>query len=58
MMQQAKRTIVVVDSSKLGRIGFSRICHVGEVFAVLTDSDADPQTLEDLEAAGAEVLVA
>jgi len=25
---------------------------------VLTDSDADRQTLEDLEAAGAEVLVA
>ena len=58
MMQQAKRTIVVVDSSKLGRIGFSRICHVGEVFAVLTDNDADPQALEDLKAAGVEVLVA
>ena len=38
MMKQAKRTIVVVDASKLGHVGFSRICHVNEVSAVLTDS--------------------
>ena len=46
MALQAKRTIVVVDSSKLGRIAFSRICHLGEVSAVLTDSAADPRALE------------
>ena len=48
MVHQAKRTIVVVDSSKLGRIGFSRICHLGEVSAVLTDSAAEPRALEAL----------
>ena len=35
---------MVVDASKLGHVGFSRICHVNEVSAVLTDSSADAAT--------------
>ncbi len=31
MVQQAKRTIVVADSVKLGRVGFARICELTEV---------------------------
>jgi DeoR family transcriptional regulator of aga operon len=58
MALQAKRTIVVVDSSKLGRIAFSRICHLGEVSAVLTDSAADPRALEGLAGAGVDVMLA
>lgn len=58
MVQQAKRTVVVVDSAKLGTVGFSRICHVGEVSAVLTDGDGDPRLVDALRAAGAEVLLA
>jgi len=58
MVQQAKRTVVVVDSAKLGTVGFSRICHVHEVDAVLTDSGADPAVLAALRALGVEVLTA
>jgi DeoR family transcriptional regulator, aga operon transcriptional repressor len=58
MVQQAKRTVVVIDSSKLGTVGFSRICHVQEVSAVLTDSDADPRTVTTLRDAGVEVILA
>ena len=58
MVQQAKRTVVVIDSSKLGTVGFSRICHVHEVAAVLTDSDADPAMIETLREAGVEVIIA
>ena len=58
MVQQAKRTVVVIDSSKFGTVGFSRICHVHEVSAVLTDRDADPAMVSTLRAAGVEVILA
>jgi DeoR family transcriptional regulator of aga operon len=58
MVQQAKRTVVVADSSKLGTVGFSRICHVHEVAAVLTDSDADPAVIATLREADVEVILA
>jgi DeoR family transcriptional regulator of aga operon len=58
MVQQAKRTVVVIDSSKFGTVGFSRICHVHEVSAVLTDRDADPAMVSILRAAGVEVILA
>ena len=58
MVQQAKRTVVVIDSSKLGTVGFSRICHVHEVSGVLTDSDADPGMVATLRSAGVEVILA
>lgn len=58
MVRQAKRTVAVLDATKLGTVGFSRICHVREVAAVLTDASADPAVLRRLDQAGVEVLVA
>lgn len=58
MVQQAKKTIVVSDSTKLGEVGFTRICHVSEVDAILTDSDADPAMITALTALGVEVIIA
>ncbi len=58
MVTQSKRTVVVADSSKLGTVGFCRICHVKEVDAVLTDTDADPRLLGELRDTGVEVLLA
>ena len=58
MVQQAKRTVVVIDSSKLGTVGFCRICEVQEVSTVLTDSDADAGVVARLREAGVEVVLA
>lgn len=58
MAQQAKRTVVVLDSSKLGTVGFSRICHVHEVSSLITDSAADPAVVRALRARGLEVVLA
>ncbi len=58
MVTQAKRTIVVADASKLGTVGFSRICHLREVSAILTDSAASPAMIDTLRAAGVEVILA
>ena len=58
MVQQAKRTIVVADGSKLGQVAFSRICHVGEVDSLLTDRSAEPAMVELLRSRGLDVVVA
>jgi DeoR family transcriptional regulator of aga operon len=58
MVTQAKRTIVVVDASKLGHVAFSRICRVSEVSAILTDSSAAPEMVDTLRATGVEVILA
>jgi DeoR family transcriptional regulator of aga operon len=58
MVKQAKRTLVVADSSKLGRVGFSRICHVTEVDGIITDDGAAPEMINALAATGVEVIIA
>ena len=58
MVQQARRTVVVADSAKLGRVGFARICEVTEVAAMLTDDGADPRVLDALRSRGLDVLLA
>lgn len=58
MVTRAKKTIVVVDATKFGEVGFSRICRLTEVSAVLTDSEADPEQVQRMRAAGVEVILA
>jgi DeoR family transcriptional regulator, aga operon transcriptional repressor len=58
MVTQAKRTVVVVDASKLGHVDFSRICRVSEVDAVLTDQSADGDLVDRLRQAGVDVILA
>jgi DeoR family transcriptional regulator of aga operon len=57
MVQQAKRTFVVADSTKLGAVGFCQICRLAEVAGVLTDDGADPAAVQSLTDSGIEVLV-
>lgn len=58
LVKQAKRTVVVADSSKLGVVGFSRICRTSEVDTVLTDTAAPESVVRALTEAGVEVLQA
>jgi DeoR family transcriptional regulator of aga operon len=58
MVTQAKRTVVVADASKLGHVGFSRICHVNEVSAIITDTSAPEEMVATLQARGVEVILA
>lgn len=55
---KARRTVVVADSSKLGRTTFARICRTAEIDDVVTDDQADPEVLEAFRAEGVNVLVA
>ncbi len=51
MIQTAQKTIVLADSSKFGRRGFSKIADIEEIDHIITDSHINPkdaQRIEDL----------
>lgn len=58
MMQTAQKTIVLADSSKFGRRGFSKIADMEYVDHIITDSRIPPSTALRLEEMGIEVTIA
>lgn len=58
MMQTAQKTIVLADSSKFGRRGFSKIADMEDVDHIITDSHIPPSTALRLEEMGIEVTIA
>ncbi len=57
MMRAAQQTILLVDSTKFGRRGFSKICDVDEVDEIITDSRIPPHYLDQLRESGIKVTV-
>jgi DeoR family transcriptional regulator of aga operon len=55
---QAKRVLVVADSSKLGKAAFAQIVPASKVHTLITDSGADPALVKEITSAGIEVLEA
>jgi len=58
MARAAQRLIVLADSSKLGREHLVRFAAVEDVDVLVTDGEADPGVVAELESTGIEVLVA
>ena len=58
LIERARRTIVVADSSKIGRRGFTPIAPVTAIDVLVTDEHADPQELSALRQAGIDVHIA
>lgn len=58
IVERARRTIVVADSSKIGGVGVTPIAPLGSVDLLITDAGADPAELDALRAAGMEVQIA
>jgi DeoR family fructose operon transcriptional repressor len=48
MMQQATRSILLMDSSKFGRKSLVRVCGVGEVDTIVTDGKVDSSWCDQL----------
>ncbi len=46
MMRSAKETILAVDSSKFGRVAFSKMCDLKEMSAIITDKKPDDDWME------------
>jgi DeoR family transcriptional regulator of aga operon len=58
MVRRSDRVIVIADSDKIGRRAFARICPLERVDVLVTDSAADPATVEQFRDAGIEVHLA
>ena len=57
MSEVASEVIAVADSSKLGRVGFTPIAPLSAVRKLVTDAEASPQIIEEIRAAGIEVII-
>ncbi|NBC28273.1 MAG: DeoR family transcriptional regulator [Bacteroidetes bacterium] len=53
----AQYTVVLADSTKFGKRGFSRICTLDEVQHIVTDSDVEDETVRMLEENGVRVTI-
>lgn len=56
MMKSASQSIVLTDSSKIGRRGFGRICSIEDIDILITDNQLPTQIKATLEAAGVDVI--
>ena len=57
MMASAQKTILLVDSSKFGKKGFSKICDLDKIDQIITDDKIPQVYRENLEELGIEVTV-
>ena len=57
MIDAAQKVVVLADSSKFGRRGFSKICDLESVDRIITDNRVQPLYLDRLRERGIEVTV-
>jgi DeoR/GlpR family transcriptional regulator of sugar metabolism len=55
LVNRARHIIVVADSTKVGRHGFTSIAPVESIDVLVTDTGADPDEVANLRARGVEV---
>jgi DeoR family transcriptional regulator, aga operon transcriptional repressor len=55
-LRRARRTVVIADSSKLGKVTFAHISPISAVTDVVTNEDADPDQIAALQRAGVRVV--
>ncbi|MFF5056660.1 DeoR/GlpR family DNA-binding transcription regulator [Micromonospora sp. NPDC000663] len=56
MVRAARRTVLLADHTKLGNDYLARFADLGDVDLLVTDSQADPDLVGDLESAGVRVV--
>lgn len=58
MMQSAQIKIALSDSSKVGQRGFARICEIGEIDILITDSGMPMEIRQRIENMGVKLIIA
>jgi DeoR family transcriptional regulator, aga operon transcriptional repressor len=58
IMRSARRTVVLADGSKIGRIELAQLCAVDEIDMVITGESASPPVVAALRERGCEVVIA
>lgn len=56
-LERARRSVVIADRSKIGRVTFARIVPLARVHDIITDSGADPERLHELGESGVRIHV-
>jgi DeoR family transcriptional regulator of aga operon len=57
LCERARTVVVVVDSTKIGRVALAPVCAMADVDVLITDSGASAESLEQLRESGCEVIV-
>jgi DeoR family transcriptional regulator of aga operon len=57
-IRQSRRTVVIVDSTKIGKVTFARICSIDDVDTLVTDSGIDDRVRGALTSAQVDVVIA
>jgi len=55
-LERSRRSVVIADSSKIGRVTFARIVALTRIDDIITDTDADPELLRELGETGVRIL--
>jgi DeoR/GlpR family transcriptional regulator of sugar metabolism len=55
-MAAARRSIVVADDSKLGRVAFSTVAPLSAIDVLVTDAPASHQSVMEIAMAGVDVV--
>ena len=58
LVENARQSIALADSSKIGVRALNNICSLSQIHAVVTDGGAGKQAIKNLEKAGVRVIVA
>ncbi|WP_456845684.1 DeoR/GlpR family DNA-binding transcription regulator [Cellulomonas sp. P5_C6] len=58
LVANARRTVVLTDHSKIGRVEFAHVVPLSAIDTVITDSGAEPELVDELETAGPRVVTA
>jgi len=58
MIQSSQTSIVLADSSKVGKRGFARICELGDIDVLITDSGMPMETRQRIENMGVKLIIA
>jgi DeoR family transcriptional regulator of aga operon len=57
MRRRARRTIVLADATKIGRVALAQVCEMRDVDLLITDDRADEATLAEIRTLGCEVTL-
>lgn len=56
LVAAARRTVVLTDHTKFGRVDFAQVAPLSEIDTVITDSELEPELVDEIESAGPRVV--
>ena len=57
-MNTAGQIILLLDSSKIGKSGYGKICDISRIDVLITDAGICPSVKERIEEEGVQVIIA